>query len=149
MIERLNQETVAYHTECDADLDPLFRPDASASTYMLYLMRAYGFEAPLESSLSTTPGLELLIDIRARARSGALAKDLLNLSLRPAQLAELPMCLTVPQFRGAAEALGWMYVVERACLAHSVIKNHLATRLPAEIAKAADYLSKNWSKVTG
>ena len=141
MIERLNQETAPYHTDTDADLDPLFRPDTSASTYMLYLMRVYGFEAPLESSLSMTPGLELLIDVRARARSGAIAKDLLHLGLRPNQLAELPLCLTVPQFRGAAEALGWMFVVERACLTHSVIKNHLATRMPAEIEKASEYLS--------
>ena len=141
MIERLNQETAAYHPDADADLDPLFRADAGAAAYMLYLMRVYGFEAPLESSLTMTPGLDLLIDVRARARSAAIASDLMQLGLRPSQVAEMPQCLTIPQFRGAAEALGWMYVAERCTLAHSVIKNHLGTRLPAEIGKASAYLS--------
>jgi heme oxygenase len=141
MLHRLTEATRQYHAETDADLDDLFRDDVGSSHYLLFLMRLYGFEAPLESALATTPSLDLLLDVRARARAGLLAQDLMQLGLRPSEVAELPLCLTIPQFRGAAEALGWMFVVERATLVHSVLRHHLATRLPHEMSKASAYLS--------
>lgn len=140
MIERLNEETRVHHAEADADLDVLFHRDSSATHYMLYLMRLYGFEAPLESALMTTPTLDLMVNLRERSRASLIAQDLLALGLRPASVAELPMCLTIPTFRGSAEALGWMYVSERATLAHSVVRHHLVTRLPLEMQKASNYL---------
>ncbi len=143
MVERLNEETRVHHAETDADLDVLFRGDASAAHYMLFLIRVYGFEAPLESTLVPTPTLDLMINLRERSRSVFIARDLMALGLRPNEVAELPMCLTIPSFRGAAEALGWMYVVERATLAHHVIRQHLITRLPLEMANASSYLQAN------
>jgi heme oxygenase len=148
MIERLNEETRNHHTEADADLDVLFRRDVTATHYMLYLMRVYGFEAPLESTLVMTPALDLMVNLKERSRCALIAQDLLSLGLRPNQVAELPMCLTIPNFRGAAEALGWMYVVERATLAHSVIRQHLMTCLPNEIAIASSYL-QSYAGVAG
>ncbi|MEO8704015.1 MAG: biliverdin-producing heme oxygenase [Kofleriaceae bacterium] len=139
MIERLNTETRAYHAEADSDFDILFREDASASLYLVYLMRVYGFEAPLEVALSMTPNLELMIALRERQKSHHLANDLLALGLRPHEVAEVPRCLTIPQARGAAEALGWMYVIERSTLAHSVIRRHLLTKLPREMHRASEY----------
>ena len=61
------------------------------------------------------------------------------MGMRPAAVARLPLCLAVPQFRGTAEALGWMYIIERSALAHAVIRRHLLTRLP-EVAHASAYL---------
>ncbi|HEU0033073.1 MAG TPA: biliverdin-producing heme oxygenase [Kofleriaceae bacterium] len=148
MIARLNEETRGRHAEADADFDILFRDDASSTHYMLFLMRVYGFEAPLESSLSMTPTLDLLIDLRERQKAQYLAQDLLALGLRPSEVAEVPQCLFIPQFRGAAEALGWMYVIERSTLAHSVIRRHLLTRLPREMQKASAYL-QGYSGVVG
>ncbi len=140
MIERLNKDTLAHHVESDADFDLLFRDDATSAHYLVFLMRTYGFEAPIESALSTTPNLELMIDLRERQKATALAQDMLALGLRPSEIADVPQCLTIPQFRGAAEALGWMYVVERATLAHSVIRRHLLTRMPREMNRASAYL---------
>jgi heme oxygenase len=148
MIERLNEETRNHHAEADADLDVLFHRDASVSHYMLYLMRLYGFEAPLESTLATTPALDLMVNLKERSRASFIAQDLLGLGLRPTLVADLPMCLTIPSFRGAAEALGWMYVIERATLAHSVIRHHLLTLLPDEMKRASSYL-QSYSGVVG
>src|SRR5262249_18784732 len=130
MIERLNDETRIHHTEADGDFDLLFRDDAASTHYQYFLMRVYGFEAPLEAALSMTPNLGLMLDLRERQKTSFLAQDLLALGLRPQELAELPLCLAMPQFRAAAEALGWMYVIERSTLAHSVIRRHLLTKLP-------------------
>lgn len=141
MIERLNAETRVHHAESEADFDILFASQTTPTNYMVFLMRLYGFEAPLESTLASTPNLELMIDLLERAKTDFLVRDLIALGLKPQTVAELPQCMAIPQFRGAAEALGWMYVVERTTLAHSVIRRHLATRLPREMRNASNYLS--------
>lgn len=148
MIERLAGETRSHHTHADADFDLLFREDASSADYMVFLMRVYGFEAPLESALSMTPTFDRIVDLRGRQKAGWIAQDMLALGLRPNEVAEVPQCLTIPQFRGAAEALGWMYVVERTTLAHSVIRRHLQTKLPREINRASAYL-QSYNDVVG
>ena len=141
MIERLNDETRKHHADAESDFDILFEDDLSPRHYLTFLVRAYGFEAPLESTLAMTPNLELMIDLKERTKAGFLAQDLMALGLRPAQIAELPQGLAIPQFRGAAEALGWMFVVERTTLAHSVLRRHLLTRLPRELQTSSNYLS--------
>ena len=141
MIERLNEETRSHHVECEADFDVLFDVETTPRHYLRYLVRQYGFEAPLESTLAMTPNVELMIDLKERMKAGYIAQDLMALGLRAAQVAELPQCLAIPQFRGAAEALGWMYVIERTTLAHSVLRRHLLTRLPREMRNASNYLS--------
>lgn len=146
MIARLDVETQLHHADADADV--LFGDDTGSSDYLMYLTRVYGFEAPLESSFAMTPNLDLVVDLRERQKAGFLAQDLLQLGLRPADVAEIPQCLRIPQFRGTAEALGWMYVVERTTLAHSVIRRHLMTRLPRPIANASAYL-QCYAGVTG
>lgn len=140
MIDRLNRETSVFHADADRELDTLFRPHVSVDDYRYYLIRGYGFEAPLESALAFSSALDRMLDLRGRARAGLIAQDLLRLGLRPAAVADLPLCLTVPQFRSTAEALGWMYVVERAALAHAIIRRHLMTCMPDAIVKASAYL---------
>jgi heme oxygenase len=141
MIERLNEATREHHAAAESDFDVLFETETTPRHYLLYLVRVYGFEAPLESTLAMTPNLELMIDLKERAKAGYIAQDLIALGLRPNEVAELPQCLAIPQFRGAAEALGWMFVVERTTLAHSVLRRHLLTRLPREMRSASNYLS--------
>lgn len=141
MIERLNEETRAHHPEAETDFDILFDDETTPRHYLMFLIRAYGFEAPLESTLAITPNLEPMLDIKERAKANYLAQDLIALGLRQQQIADLPQCLAIPQFRGAAEALGWMFVVERTTLAHSVLRRHLLTRLPRELRTASSYLS--------
>jgi heme oxygenase len=141
MIDRLTSETRCHHTDADTDLDGLFRDDVTSTHYLLFLMRVYGFEAPLEAALAMTPKLEGLVDVRARCRSGFLAQDMLSMSLRPSDVTDLPLCLSIPQFRSPAEAMGWLYVMERTTLAHNVIRRHLMTRLPLEMEIASSYLA--------
>ena len=52
----------------------------------------------------------------------------------------LPQCNRIPVFRGPAAALGWMYVIERPLLASAVIRGHLASYVPTEMATASAYL---------
>lgn len=99
----------------------------------------YGFEAPLEAALAYTPRLKALVDLRQRSRAGFIAADLLELGLRAHEVSTLPQCLIAP-FSGPIEALGWMYVAERATLMHERVRRHLLARLP-ETHRACTYLA--------
>jgi heme oxygenase (biliverdin-IX-beta and delta-forming) len=82
-----------------------------------------------------------VIDVRQRSKSAFVLQDLLVLGMTMSEIDDLPQCVTVPMFRGPAAALGWMYVAERPMLASAVIRRHLATRLPSEMACASSFLS--------
>src|SRR5262249_61284164 len=64
MLARLTDETTIQQLGVDSELDVLFGEDLSAPHYLMFLIRCYGFEAPLESAYSMTAGLERLIDLR-------------------------------------------------------------------------------------
>ncbi len=140
MIERLHSATRVLHGDADADFDLLFREDTHHGDYLRFLTRQYGFETPLEAAFATTPNLDLMIDLSERQKAQLITEDLLAMDVGLVELASMPLCLRVPQFRGAAEALGWMYVIERATLADAVIRRHLETRLPKVMREASGYL---------
>ncbi|HWU87001.1 MAG TPA: hypothetical protein VN253_06990 [Kofleriaceae bacterium] len=108
------------------------------ATYMHQLVRVYGFEAPLEAALAYTPDLPLELDVRGRARSGFIVRDLLALGISAAAIAELPQGMIAP-FHGAGEALGWLYVAERCALAHDGIRLDIVGRFP-RLEGATSYL---------
>lgn len=140
VLNRLNIDTRLHHGEADADVDDyLFRPQVSVADYRTFLVRAYGFIAPLEASLRSAPGLDEVVDVRARAKTALIVHDLLALGMTMDELNTLPQCMTMPMFRGPASALGWLYVVERPLLSAAVIRGHLATFLPTEMACASSY----------
>jgi heme oxygenase len=142
MLARLNDETRAFHPDADADIDEyLLGERLTADGYRTYLARLYGFLVPFEESLARTRGLDALLDTRERAKSSFVLRDLAGLGMASSEIAALPRCESIPGFGGAAQALGWMYVVERPLLASGVIKSHLSTTLFAEMACASAYLS--------
>jgi heme oxygenase len=142
MLARLNDETLFHHADADGDIDRyLFRSRVTIDDYKTYLSRVYGFLVPLEASLATAPGLEEVIDVRARAKAALVVHDLMALGMTMDEVNQLPQCQAVPAFAAPANALGWLYVIERPLLASAVLRGHLATFLRAEMAYAASYLS--------
>lgn len=139
MIERLTEATRRHHADADSDFDLLFADDTSAAHYRAFLSRAYAFEAPLEETLAITPNLDLVLELDERRKVRYLLHDLVALGMTRDQVDAIVPC-AIPQFRGAAEALGWMYVVERTTLAHCVIRRHLLTRIPRGMSRASQYL---------
>jgi len=131
MWSALEAATREYHAAVDAPWTAFLRADVTAYDYQSLLVQAYGFEAPVEAALALTPRLGLMIDLRSRARSSWIIQDLLALGLRPAKLARLPQCTQVVPFRDVAEALGWLYVVERSTMHHRSLADRIAELLPA------------------
>lgn len=139
MLARLNLETRAHHADADGDVDAyLFRPRVQVADYRAFLSRVYGFIVPLEAALMNAPSLEEALDVRHRIKSALLVHDLLALGMTVDEVNALPQA-AAPTFRGPAAALGWMYVLERPLLSAAVIRGHLSTFLPTEMALASAY----------
>lgn len=134
----LNVVTREHHAAADAPWLRLMVEGVDKQAYVAHLVRAYGFEAPLEAAFRYTPGLANLIDLRAHTRAGLIVQDLMRLGLAPGRLAHLDQRFAI--FTSAAEALGWMYVAERATLLYGAVRRHLAQHIP-EVAAALTYLS--------
>ena len=128
-VMRLNLETRSFHDAADEGWLALLARDVTRSDYQRQLVTVYGFEGPLEAAFAYTPNLKLFVDLRQRSRAGLIAKDLLALGLRANAIATIPQCLLAP-FSGPVEALGWMYVAERATLLHERARRHLVARSP-------------------
>ncbi|MBA2544858.1 MAG: biliverdin-producing heme oxygenase [Deltaproteobacteria bacterium] len=139
LLVRLNLETRSYHAEVDKPWLDLIEGERvpSRHAYMQCLLRAYGFDSPLEAALRYTKNFDQLVDMTGRYRAGFIAQDLLSLGLGPAQVAIVPQLMIAP-FANLAEALGWLYVHERATLAHQTLRHELCLRLP-ELEEACAY----------
>lgn len=147
---RLNVATQASHAEVDAPWLSLLRPDIARADYLSVLVQTYGFIAPFESACKYTPRVERDVDLYQLSRAGLIAADLLSLGLAPAQVTEIPHCTRITTFRSVAEALGWVYVVERSTLLFDGIRRHLLSH--AQWATPCAYLSaydgragENWA----
>jgi heme oxygenase len=131
MLMRLNMETRSQHPAADHPWLDLMSASSSRLRYIDHLVAVYGFEAPVEAALALTPHLNEIIALRPRARSGFIVEDLLALGLTASKLARTPQCRQILPFHDAAEALGWMYVLERATLLHEAVRLNIASRLPS------------------
>lgn len=138
LLTRLDSETRSQHASADEGWRLMLNDTVRRADYVRQLVLTYGFEAPYESACAYTPGLVQVIELRGRWRAGLLAQDLLALDLSAERLTSL-RCAYVAPFYDAAEALAWMYVVERATLMHSLVRAHLVSKMP-ELAQACAYL---------
>ncbi len=139
-LTKLNVETRQLHPFSDAPWLGLLSADVTQERYIEHLIAVYGFEGAVEAALSVTPQLPLAFALRQRARSGLIVQDLLALGMSPSRIAHLPHCSLIVSFRDVPEALGWMYVVERATLLHDAVRRQLVDRLGAP---PCEYLSAN------
>lgn len=146
---RLNLATRQYHADADGPWLDLLRPNVAVSDYLGVLVRTYGIVAPFESACMYSSGKRLLPDFTYVMRAGLIAQDLLNLGLSPLQVATIPTCASIALFRTRTEALGWLYVVERATLLQDGVRRHLLSNLRVEnacsyIAAYEGRVSEHW-----
>lgn len=127
-LERLDRQTTVHRCVADADRLALTDSPASEERYIAYLVRTYGFQAPLESAFAVMPGLEAQVHLSHRVWSGVLASDLVALGYPVEHLLDAPVRTRGP-FRTLTEALGWLYVAEQTRNGHQLLRHYLATKL--------------------
>ena len=140
MIGRLSSETQLYHSDADGELEQLLA-GPSAQSYRSWLLRQYGFLAPLEVALDATAHLADVVDLRPRRKVPRLRADLLALGMSQPAISAAIVCTDVPPlFTRIPIALGWLYAVERSILQYGDAFRRLARTLPGEAAFASSYL---------
>lgn len=152
-LARLDRDTAVFHAEADRCWRHLMQSrNATREDYAKQLCMAYGFEAPFEAACAYTPGLSQVIELRGRARAGLIAQDLLMLGWSPTQITAMHTHSLEP-FQDPAEALAWMYVVERPTLMFEAVRNEITARF-TDLTRATTYLSafegctsRRWSEL--
>jgi heme oxygenase len=133
-LQQLEFATRGYHVAADAGRIALLGASITREKYIEYLAKTYSFEAPIEARWQQTPGLDRLIAVAPRVRTGFLASDLRVLGSPPSEVAPA-------SFVGVEQALGFMYVVERGRRMNSMLQRHLLRRMPAVTTIAGNYLA--------
>jgi heme oxygenase len=126
MLQRLSADTRAHHASADADrlaaMDVATRVD-----YRTFLARVYGFESAVEDAMSKTLALDPDV-LHGRLKMDRLRQDLEALELTRIEIARLPVA-AAPRFRSHAQALGWLFVLERHTLVAGVVRRQLQRTL--------------------
>lgn len=134
MLAQLDFATRSHHMTADAGRIALLGGAITRERYEEYLARLYSFEAPVEARWLKVEGLESIVDVKPRIRTGFLISDLAALGLRPD-------VANAASFVGVDQALGWMYVVERGRRMNGLLHQHLTRRMPQVLTIAGNYLN--------
>jgi heme oxygenase len=137
-LTRIDDATRDLLIEADSQRIRLTEHPATAARYRRFLLRIYGFEVPVETALAATPGIDDVLDVRARLHTRLLKSDLAALGI--VDLAGVARSRSVLQFGDVLEALGWIYVIERARMLGSILQLHLVQHLPCLAATSTSYL---------
>jgi heme oxygenase len=129
MLSRLVAESRMHQSVADADGLELIAGEPGHARYLTYLLKRYGFEAPLESALSVAPGIVDIIDLPARSKTTLLVHDLVSMGVPLARILEIPHA-HIRAFHDLRTALGWLYVSERSAATHNIVARELVRRAP-------------------
>lgn len=91
-------------------------------SYFHYVCDTYGFVSSVTSALWSSP----FAAMRVHARATRLADELYVIGGNPDELARVARDAGMPTVANASEALGWLFVVERAALQASRLRRRLA-----------------------
>ncbi len=144
ILTRLSRETHALHADADAPWLALPAADVRRSDYIHQLAITFGFEAPLDGASAYTHGFASVVGARCTAHAGLIAADLVALGMSTDELSALPTCFSTVPFEELAEALGWMYVVERSRLLHDSVRRNVLRYIPTA-RNATSYLAAGGS----
>jgi heme oxygenase len=140
LLMKLNLATRQFHADVDEPWLALLDPKVGVADYLNLLVRTYGVIAPFESACRYTTGIGRVVDHHYLQRAGLIAQDVMSLGLTPMQVAVIPTCPELTIFSSVAEALGWLYVVERSTLLQDGLRRHLVECLP-QVEGATAYLA--------
>ncbi len=134
MLTRLADETRRHHSAADGDRLVLM-VHSSAQKYRSCLEQIYCFEQPVEAALARTPGFDSAL-LRTHLKTIQLANDLRVLGVSIDNIAQ-----PAGAFEDIAQALGWLYVIQRNTLYHGLVLRQLRMLSPDKIQVAGSYLS--------
>jgi len=139
-LARLALETARSHAFIDeALLGPLEFP--STAGYRRFLCMLYGFQAPLENALATTPGMDAhAYFLETRWKAARIATDLMSLGLTRHEHCLLARRQSIPAFASVAHAFGFMYATERLMVPVDALRVRLEIEMPVVTTLAHNFI---------
>ena len=127
VLTRLRLETRDQHDAVERTLR-LMDDDLSCDDYRHRLQRFYGYYKPVEERIfSHGSPLAEWLTLRHRIKTPWLKADLIALGRQ--EVAQLPVCGSLPPLRRIADYFGCMYVLEGATLGAVLINRHVQQKL--------------------
>jgi heme oxygenase len=147
ILAQLQQKTAVAHATLERKLDLLNRC-TSRAVYRHVLEQFFGFYLPVEAALTKSGAWAALgLDGAERGKAPLLAADLRSLGASAADLAQMPICTSLPQLRGMPQALGCLYVLEGATLGGQIITRRLMTPLALTPTQGCSFFASYGSQV--
>lgn len=139
ILSRLRAETRDQHDSIERTV-LLMNDDLSSDDYRHRLEQFYGYYKPLEDRLfgADSPLTEWLF-LEARKKVPLLEADLNALGCP--DLAQLPLCRSLPALESRADYWGCMYVLEGATLGGVLISRHIAQKLGVTPLSAGQFFN--------
>ncbi len=129
ILQRLKQATAARHVGIESR-SVLLNSSLSLASYRACLQRFYGYYAPLEQRLLRSQAWQATgFCYDGRHKTPHLSQDLAALDVAPGELAQTPLCQTLPELRSSAGIFGCLYVIEGATLGGQIVSRHLQASL--------------------
>jgi heme oxygenase len=139
MLVRLERDTRAHHAPAEADLYRAL-DEPTAAGYRRFLATVYRFEYAVEAQLVGVEDLPLDF-VAAQLRTGELCHDLLAIGSDVRVHETFARECEPPRLASAADAFGWMYVLQRNTLHHGALFRALAPHLRSVLQRASRYLT--------
>ena len=136
MLVRVALETSRHHQSADEDRLAALEL-TTLDDYRAFLARICGFEAAVEAAIARISDLEPSF-VRERQKAALLQQDLRALGMPAESITTLPQPSTLT-IRSGAQALGWMFVLERQTLLAGQIRRHLLRTLGEPVEPACSY----------
>ena len=129
MLVRLALDTSIHHQQADDDRLSAIEL-RSARGYGVFLQQVYGFEAAVEAAIARA-------DVEPMFTHGRYKSELLRSDLA-ALGAPVDLPLAEISIRSPAQAMGWLFVIERQTLLSGLVRRHIQRTLADP---PVDYLS--------
>jgi heme oxygenase len=123
---QLKQRTMALHIALETKLAALMSDEITLDQCAGLQKKFYGFYSPVEQQLVAIRGWdEPELQLQSRLKLPLLVEDLASFSVNFKEIAELPLCASLPRLETVAEGLGCLYVLEGSTLGGRIIAGHL------------------------
>ena len=120
ILKRLKEATGARHGALESRL-PLLDAGMSRASYRRFLLRFWGYYAPLEAQLLALPCWNSMdFDYAGRHKTPRLVQDLRALGEPPGSIEGFARCQHLPKLASLGQLLGCLYVIEGATLGGQV-----------------------------
>jgi heme oxygenase (biliverdin-IX-beta and delta-forming) len=144
----LKQSTSAAHNALESKLRVLLSGEITLDRYVAMQKKFYGFYSPIEARLFSIRGWDdPELKLSGRLKLSLLAGDLEFLSVKPAEIARLPLCDALPRLETVPEALGCLYVLEGSTLGGRIITALLKKVLPLDESRGCSFFNSYGNEV--